>query len=253
MSKSRPERLHFTRACPNVPSGDCGLRLGPTRKKAASLLPPRDRRRDCSALAGRTPACTEPNDRLTKSANGSLANGHTVCPECTPPSRLLTGLLMEDAETRRRKARKKLPDDFFLLSASAPLREISPYRTSAGRLPQIWDAPRRRRSDAEKGRRRKPDATERTVSHFRTGPSSPLSCGSCGSCGSWLLFCSGLIQAEISTTKHTKYTKIRPSSSWCRIGFHEWDSTTNFTKTTKKRGRRRKADPKDQVISHFKT
>lgn len=45
----------------------------PVRATAGPALAQRGRAADCSACAGRTQSCTEPSQRLTKSANGSLA------------------------------------------------------------------------------------------------------------------------------------------------------------------------------------
>jgi len=100
LTDSRYERMWWRQGCSDVPSGDCGLCLDPSGGAAVGRPSGRDRHGDGSATTGRTPACTEPGDRLTKSADGSLANEHLRL-DGRPPRRPLTDLLMGDTETRR--------------------------------------------------------------------------------------------------------------------------------------------------------
>jgi len=72
-----PTERNTTRTpCP----GDCAPSLA-SRDGEPAGAPSRMRDKDCSARTCRMPACTEPEERLTESANGSVASWRCCGPE----------------------------------------------------------------------------------------------------------------------------------------------------------------------------
>lgn len=95
-----PTERNTTRTpCP----GDCAAPFA-LRDGEPSCAPSRMRLQDCSARTCRMPACTEPEERLTESANGSVASWR-----CFEPGQDSRGSYPDDSNLTERGNRVSVP------------------------------------------------------------------------------------------------------------------------------------------------